>query len=251
MDVVHRSLLICESGNKARKRSKVWRQRSTRQKSDAATDSSNSETFSEYVRAGDVKLALETMGLKFEERKVYFGRIMGLDVTEEESASSNPLEARGGNGRPALTPHRALYPPFVHLPEEYGPLDEGTQSFASSSSSLASSTVPQQERRRDDDDDDSDEEEEEEEEEEKEGEGQEEGQEVPQENDAPEPDRDSDIEMSEDIDDDDSLLPFRATASEDEEFQRQLLEEDDLDELDMMQTKDYEKDVWDRTLVPA
>ncbi|KAJ2925119.1 hypothetical protein H1R20_g11979, partial [Candolleomyces eurysporus] len=239
-DLVHRSILLCESENKARDRTKVWRQRSTRQK-DNVTDSNNSELKADYIRADDVKLALETMGFKFEERKLYLGRIMGMDATEEDSAA-NTLEGTRGGELPALTPHQALYGPFVHLPEEYRPLDERARSRASDSSSSASSTAPQRETRHDDEGY-SDEEEE--------GEGQE----LAQENDALELDHDSDIvmdgEMHEGTDDDDSLLPFLPTPSEDEEFQRQLLEEDELDELDMMETKDYEKEAWDRTLVPA
>ncbi|RXW16715.1 hypothetical protein EST38_g9131 [Candolleomyces aberdarensis] len=244
-DLVHRSILLCESESKARDRTKVWRQRSTRQK-DNASDNGSSELRAEYIRPDDVKLALETMGFKFEERKIYLGRIMALDATEEDLVSKT-LVGRGGGGLPALSPHQALYGPFVHLPQEYRPLDERVRSQASDSSSSASPTVPQRETRRDDEED-SDEEEE--------GEGQEEdGQEVAQEDDALELDHDSDTmmdgEMHEDTDDDDSLLPFLPTPSEDEEFRRQLLEEDELDELDMMETKDYEKEAWDRTLVPA
>lgn len=210
----------------------------------------SAEAFPLQITIDAVKLALEIVGRPLEDRRTILSRLL------RDKDAPPPL--RGSIIQPSvptselagMTFHRSLYLPFIQLPREYGghevgeEEDDHVEGRGGRGRLAAAKRIAHEES---------------------ESEEQESSDEDASDEDGEESERRlrrrkskeravDDVAMEEDEDMEllalceDPILPLGADDAEDEEYQRQMLEEEELDARDMSAAKDFEQGVWDRTL---
>lgn len=203
-----------------------------------------------------MKLALEIAGHPLEDRKTFLARLL---------RDKNALPPPGGSiiqpsvptsELAGMTFHRSLYLPFIRLPREYGGRAVGEEEGDHVERRGRRRYLPTSERRTareeggygDEDSGEDSTNEEGRDLERRDGLRRRKGKEraVEDVDMADEEDEEEDLELLALCED--PILPRGTDDVEDEEYERQMAEEGELDAKDISVAKEFEQDVWDRTL---